>query len=217
MTLKTTCVIILGMIITIHGEENMKTKLPPPELKGKVSVEEAIKNRRSIRSYKPQPLTLKELSQLLWATDGKTDASGKRAAPSAGATYPLEIYAVVGKVEGMEEGIYYYNINEHTLSLIKKGDFREKLARSALNQTFITNAPVTIVIGAIFERTTSRYGKRGERYVYMEAGHAGQNIHLQAEALGLGTVMIGAFEDEEVKKVLSIQENVLYLCPVGRK
>jgi SagB-type dehydrogenase family enzyme len=210
--------LFMFFILGIIGGENMeRINLPRPDFKGNLSVEEALKKRRSIRSYKPVPLTIKELSQILWATDGKTAEWGGRTAPSAGATYPLEIYAVVGNVEGLKPGLYYYEIDTHSLKLLKEGDLRVGLSKAALNQSSVRTAPVVIVITGIFERTTDRYGKRGERYVYMEVGHCGQNIHLQAEALGLGTVMIGAFDDEGVKKVLGIKENVFYLCPVGKK
>ena len=194
-----------------------KIKLPVPDFKSEVSVEEALKKRRSVRNYKKLPLTLKELSQLLWATDGKTSDWGGRTAPSAGATYPLEIYVVVGNVENLKAGIYHYDINNHSIEIIKEGDLRSELSRAALNQTSIKNAAIVIIISGDFKRTKSRYGKRGERYVFMEVGHCGQNIHLQCEALGLGTVMIGAFDDEKVKKVLGIKEDVFYLCPVGKK
>ncbi|MGC8976785.1 MAG: SagB/ThcOx family dehydrogenase [Candidatus Ratteibacteria bacterium] len=192
-------------------------KFPFPDFKGKMSVEEALKSRRSVRSYRQLPLTLKELSQILWATDGKTAEWGGRTAPSAGATYPLEIYVVVGNVEGLKPGLYHYEIDSHSLTMVKEGDLRVELSKAALNQLSIRIAPITIIISGIFERTTKRYGKRGERYVYMEVGHCGQNIHLQAESLGFGTVMIGAFEDDKVKNVLGIKENVFYLCPVGKK
>ncbi|HOL21790.1 MAG TPA: SagB/ThcOx family dehydrogenase [bacterium] len=194
-----------------------RIKLPSPEYKGKVSIEEALKKRRSIREYKSEPLTLKELSQLLWAADGRTADWGGRTAPSAGATYPLEIYVVAGNVEGINPGLYHYDIETHSLVLVKEGDIRAELSRASLNQSSIKNAPVVIVISGVFERTTGRYGERGKRYVFMEVGHCGQNIHLQAEALGLGAVMVGAFDDEKVKKVLGIKEDVFYLCPVGKK
>lgn len=210
------CLYLVISILT-RGENMEKIKLPPPNLKGEVSVEEALKKRRSIRNYKELPLTLKELSQILWATDGKTADWGGRTAPSAGATYPLEIYVVVGNVENIKSGLYYYDIDTHSLQLIKEGDLRIELSKAALNQSSVRTAPVVIIIAGVFQRTTGRYGKRGERYVFMEVGHCGQNIHLQAEALGLGTVMIGAFEDEKVKKVLGIKEDVFYLCPVGKK
>jgi SagB-type dehydrogenase family enzyme len=210
--------LLMFFILGIVGGENMeRINLPSPDFKGNLSVEEVLKKRRSVRSYKQVPLTIKEFSQILWATDGKTADWGGRTAPSAGATYPLEIYAVVGNVVGLKPGLYYYEIDTHSLKLLKEGDLRVELSKAALNQSSVRTAPVVIVISGIFERTTDRYGKRGERYVYMEVGHCGQNIHLQAEALGLGTVMIGAFDDESVKKVLGIKENVFYLCPVGKK
>lgn len=201
----------------LKGENMEKVNLPPPQIKGRISVEEALKVRRSVREYKSIPLTLKELSQILWAANGKTAEWGGRTAPSAGATYPLEIYVVVGNVENLEPGLYHYDVDTHTITLIKKGDLRKELSSAALNQISVKIAPVVIIISAIFERTTSRYGERGKRYVFMEVGHCGQNIHLQAESLNLGTVMIGAFDDQRVKKVLGIKEEVLYLCPVGKK
>ncbi|MCD6407473.1 SagB/ThcOx family dehydrogenase [bacterium] len=192
-------------------------KLPPVLKKGKITLEETLTARRSVRNYKDEPLTLQEISQLLWACDGKTSEWGGRTSPSAGATYPLEIYIVVGNVEGIEPGLYHYVIENHSLVEVKKGDLRRKLSSVCLNQTMVVEAPVSIVISGIFERTTTRYGERGIRYVFMEVGHCGQNIHLQSEALGLGTVMIGAFDDEGVRKVLGIKENVFYICPVGKK
>ena len=143
-----------------------------------------------------------------------------RAVPSAGATYPLEIFVVCGRngVEEIANGIYHYNIGNHSLTLHHKGEVRLELAKAALNQEFIYEAPVDIVICAIYERTTSGYGSRGERYIQMEVGHTGQNIYLQATALGLATVAIGAFDDEEVREVLRLnkQYKPLYIMPVGR-
>jgi SagB-type dehydrogenase family enzyme len=194
--------------------------LPEPKTKGEMSVEEALLKRRSIREYTSQPLNLEQISQLLWAAQGITEPRlGFRTAPSAGATYPLEIYLVVGEkgVEKLEAGIYKYNPHEHSIILLLKGDFRKELMGAGLGQTWIGEAPINIVIVAIYERTTSRYGERGIRYVHMEAGHVGQNIYLQATALKLGTVVIGAFYDEEVQKVLNLpkEEKPLYIMPVG--
>jgi nitroreductase len=158
--------LFLFFILGIIGGENMeRINLPRPDFKGNLSVEEALKKRRSVRSYKQVPLTIKEFSQILWATDGKTAEWGGRTAPSAGATYPLEIYAVVGNVEGLKPGLYYYEIDTHSLKLLKEGDLRVELSKAALNQSSVRTAPVVIVISGIFERTTDRYGKRGERYV----------------------------------------------------
>jgi SagB-type dehydrogenase family enzyme len=192
-------------------------KLPEPRYSSKISVEEAIKSRRSIRSYKDVPLSLSELGQLLWAAQGLTAKWGGRTAPSAGATYPLEIYAVVGKVENLDAGVYHYNPQDHTIRLHKNGDLRSTLANAALGQACITNAPIDLVFAARYERTTGRYRERGIRYVHMEVGHVGQNVHLQAETLGLGTVVIGAFHDDKVKDVLGIEGEPLYIMPVGKK
>ncbi len=205
--------LILGIIL---AGENMVIKLPAPATDSSFSVERAINERMSIRSYKDTSLTLKEISQLLWASQGIV-ASGRRASPSAGATYPLEIFLVAGKVEGLKPGLYKYINKEHSLELIKEGDFRPALSAAALGQDTLLKAPATLVVAAVFERTRARYGARAERYVHMEAGHVGENIMLQATALGLGTVPVGAFVDNEVKKLLGIKEEPLYLFPVGWK
>ena len=193
--------------------------LPPPATTGTLSVEEAIARRRSLRRYSPQPLTLAQLGQVLWACQGLT-SGWKRAVPSAGATYPLELYVVVGKdgVEGLAEGIYHYEPEGHALHLLIGGDKRAELAAAALNERFLREAPVGLVVCAIYERTTGYYGQRGERYVHFEVGHLGQNVHLQALALGLGTVMVGAFEDEEVSRLLGLEKDArpLYIMPLGR-
>jgi len=195
-------------------------KLPPPLLKGKFSLEEAITKRRSVRKYRPESLALFQLSQILWSAQGVTGGGRLRAAPSAGATYPLEVFAVIGKqaIEELETGIYHYEVDSHSLSLHKPGDFRIDLARAALDEGFIAVAPVDIVICALYTRTSYRYGRRGERYVHMEVGHVGQNIHLQAVALGLATVEVGAFDDEDVRKVLDVEEQIkpLYIMPIGK-
>ncbi|MFQ6082873.1 MAG: SagB/ThcOx family dehydrogenase [Candidatus Aminicenantia bacterium] len=192
-------------------------KLPKPKFKSFTSVEEALLRRRSIRRYKSGALSQEEVSQLLWAAQGQTTAWGGRTAPSAGATYPLEVYLVVGEVEDIMPGLYHYHPSNHTLTQIEEGDLRRSLTRAALGQNMIERAPIDIVICAQHERTTERYGQRGIHYVHMEVGHVGQNIHLQAETLNLSTVVIGAFYDEEVKEVLGVREEPLYIMPVGKK
>ncbi len=199
----------------------MPIHLPSPSQKGGMPLAEAIARRRSIRGFTPQPISQLQLSQILWAAQGITDTWGRyRAVPSAGATYPLEIFVVCGKngVEGIDAGIYQYNIARHSLTLHYEGDVRLALAGAALGEEGIYEAPVDIVICAIFERTTLDYGSRGERYVHIEVGHAGQNIYLQAAALGLATVAIGAFNDEQVREVLRLdkQYKPLYIMPVGK-
>ena len=200
--------------------------LPYPKLRGSVSVEEALANRRSVREYREEPLTIEELSQLLWAAYGISETTyGLRTAPSAGAQYPLELYVVVGErgvktADGyLAAGIYYYNVHRHSLILRKLGDFREELYRAALEQIWVLKAPVSLVFTAVYHRTTRVYGERGRvRYVPMDLGHAGQNVYLQATALGLGTVAVGAFYDEEVSRILDLppDETPLYIMPVGR-
>jgi SagB-type dehydrogenase family enzyme len=195
-------------------------KLPLPQLKGKVSLEETILRRRSVRRYRREPLDLPQLGQILWSAQGITGSGMLRAAPSAGATYPLEIFVVSGQesVNELEAGIYQYLVNAHSLRLHRPGDFRPDLARAALEQEFIIQVPANIVICAFYHRTCDTYGKRGERYVHMEVGHAGENIHLQAVALGLATVEVGAFHEKEVWKILGIDEQIrpLYIMPVGK-
>jgi SagB-type dehydrogenase family enzyme len=200
--------------------------LPLPRKTTNVTVEEAILWRRSIREYTSQPLTIHHLSMLLWAAYGVTETRwGLRASPSAGATYPLEIYVVV-KDRGvvledgsyLEAGIYKYHVYTHTLKLVKKGDYTEDLYRAALNQEWVRDAAINIVVTAVFERTTRIYGERGRvRYVPMEVGHLGQNVYLMATAMELGTVVIGAFYDDEVSKILSAppEEVPMYIIPVG--
>ena len=202
----------------VKGEPmDKEIKLPGPELKGRISIEETLAKRRSRREYKDEPLTLKEVGQLLWSAQGITAEWGGRAAPSAGATYPLEIYLVAGKVEALTPGLYHYLPSSHSLVKVIEGDLRKQLASAALGQEMIEKAPISIVFTAFFQRTTARYGERGVRYVHIEVGHAGENIYLQAEALGLATVAVGAFRDKAVKEVLKLKEEPLYLMPAGRR
>jgi SagB-type dehydrogenase family enzyme len=199
-------------------DDSITIALPEPRYDSDISVEETLLQRRSIRDYTDEALTLLELAQLLWATQGITDPRGFRTAPSAGATYPLEVYTVIGDVEGIVNGIYRYKPHQHELIKVVEGEQREALAQAALDQQFIAQAPVDLVITAVYERTTGRYGERGIRYVHMEAGHAAQNVYLQAVALNLGTVVVGAFYDNQVTEILKLADNEvpLYIIPVGR-
>jgi SagB-type dehydrogenase family enzyme len=194
-------------------------ELPDPFLDSPTSIEQALSERRSVRDYSNAPLTLAEISQLLWAAQGITHPSGYRTAPSAGALYPLEVYLVAGNVEDLPAGVYLYDPEKHLLKLVSEGDIRSRLADAALGQEPVENAAAVIVIAAVYERTTGKYGDRGIRYVHMEVGSAAQNIYLQAVSLDLGTVFIGAFDDEEIKKVVGLQDQEQPLCimPVGRK
>jgi len=194
-------------------------KLPEPSFDGELSVEKALRTRRSAREYRAEPLTLVEVSQLLWAAQGVTDATGLRAAPSAGALYPLEIYLVAGNVTGLPPAVYRYVPGAHTVSPVADGDRRVALSRAALEQEFIAVAPAALVFCAVSRRTTAKYRERGIRYVHMEVGHAAQNVYLQAASLRLGTVVVGAFRDEQVGEVIAAAsgEEPLYIMPVGRR
>lgn len=197
---------------------NASTKLPPPRHDGGVSIERALSDRRSVRSYRPEPLGISEVSQLLWAAQGLTGAQRYRTAPSAGALFPLEIYVAAGAVTDLESGIYRYDPQGHRILLTATGDQRPALCRSALSQGSIRCAPAVLVFCAVFERVTGKYGRRGVQYVHMEAGHAVENACLQAVSLGLGAVVIGAFDDGEVGRIVRLPpaEAPLLLLPVGK-
>lgn len=193
-------------------------KLPEPRLESDVSVEEALLKRRSEREYADSPLTLANVSQLLWAAQGITDPRGFRTAPSAGGLYPLELYLVVGNVENLPVGVYKYKPDAHELLKLIEDDVRELLAKAS-GQIWVKEGAVNIVVAAVYERTTQKYGEIGIRYVHMEAGHAAQNIYLQAVALDLGAVAVGGFLGDSVKSIMGMPENEepLYLIPVGKK
>jgi SagB-type dehydrogenase family enzyme len=192
-------------------------KLPKPEFSGRTSVEEALLRRRSVRDYGEDSLTLEEIGRLLWAAQGVTEKWGGRTAPSAGALYPLEIYLLAGEVQDLEAGLYHYRPSDHSVSREKAEDLRGNVMEASLHQEQILKAPATLIITAVFERTTEKYGQRGRRYVHQEAGAVCQTIHLQAESLNLGTVWIGAFDDRQVKEALGIAEEPLAIMPVGKK
>jgi len=207
------------LVLSLAQEETKKEEtvaLPEVKKKGSISVEEAIDKRRSVRDYAKAPLTIEQVSQLMWAAQGK-NAGGTRSAPSAGATYPLEIYLVAGEVTGLDAGLYRYLNSSHKLEKVKAGDLRKSLCEAAFSQDSIEKVPATIVIAAEYERTKQRYHERAQRYVHIEVGHVGQNIYLQCESLLLATVAIGAFDDTKVKKVLGIAEEPLYIMPIGKK
>ena len=221
-------VIIVGIILAVQTRstapvsvQNQDTSLvlPTPLHDSETSVEEALLERRSVRSYTNGPLTLAEVSQLLWAAQGITNPGGGCTAPSAGALYPLEIYLLSGEVNNLPAGIYHYKPGERALILMIEGDQRQALYEAALSQSAVKDADVVIVITAIYERTTIKYGERGRQYVHIEVGSIAQNIYLQAVSLDLGTVFIGAFHDDQVKRLLHLSEDEIPLgiMPVGRK
>lgn len=209
-------VVIFVLYIKSNYRKDEKFPLPAPNFDGKISVEKAIKSRRSIRSYKQDSLTLAQVSQLLWAAQGITSNDGFRTAPSAGATYPLEIYLVVGKVTDLTSGIYKYLNKDHAIIKIGDGDKRAELSEAALSQEWIKEAPIAIVACGIYERT-KKYGASAPKYVHMEAGCVAENVYLQAVALGLGTTFVGAGEEEKIASVLHLDKNEHALCilPVG--
>ena len=221
------------VVLTKVSDEPLTYILPSPKFDGEMSVEQALFQRRSHRSFQDKPLSAEKLSQMLWSAYGVTlpredrpDAppnrpsfrGGMRTAPSAGATFPFEIYAVVGNVIGIEPGVYRYISEKHKLVRVIDQDVREELRKAALGQMMVEQAPATIFGSAIFNRSEVRYGTRGrERYVCMDLGHSGQNVYLQAEALGLGTCAIGAFTDADVSRVMQLpaEEEPLYMMPIG--
>jgi len=198
-------------------------KLPDPDREGGTGLWEAVLRRRSVRRYAKRPLCTKELSQLLWASQGITGRAGRtglRAAPSAGATFPLETYAAANRVEGLPCGIYRYLPGEHALILHRPGECGPALATAALGQTMLAEAPAVIIWSAVFGRTAARYGQRAARYVYLEAGHAAQNLALAAVALGLATCQVGAYSDDEVNRIAGVdgrEETVVYMSVVGQE
>ncbi len=194
--------------------------LPEVKRSGGISVEEALASRRSIREYSDAPVALAQISQLLWAAQGITEPdSGKRTAPSAGALYPLEIYLAARNVEGLPQGVYKYDPNDHALNTIKQGDVLPALSVAALGQQAVEEGAAALVFAAVYDRTTQKYGERGIRYVHMEVGAAAENVYLQAESLGLGTVIIGAFDDDEVQNIIGMEEDEepLAIMPVGKQ
>ena len=201
----------------VVGAEGVFIELPAPRLISDVSVEQALKRRHSVRKFQQQSLSLAEVSQLLWAAQGVTTYRS-RTAPSAGGLYPLEVYLVVGNVDGMVAGVYRYVPENHAVQQTVEGDVRKSLSNAAYWQEWVGAGAVVLVFTGIYQRTTKKYGERGQRYVHMEAGHAAQNVYLQAHALGLGTVVVGAFMDSWVKSLLHMKddEQPLSIMPVGR-
>ena len=193
-------------------------KLPEPHTDAGTSVEQALRLRRSVRTFAEKPLQLSEVAQLLWSAQGITSRDGLRTAPSAGALYPLEIYLVAGSVNDLPVGVWHYLPDNHRLEQLNDTDIRNPLAHAALDQAWIREAAAVVVFAAVYERTTRKYGKRGIRYVHIEAGHAAENLFLQAVSLDLNTVIVGAFRDDAIRNALNLpQDHVpLILMPVGR-
>ena len=197
--------------------------LPEPSRSGGNFIWDMLSRRRSVRDYSPSPISLEELSQLLWATQGVTARAGQyafRTAPSAGALYPIETYIVVNRVSDLAEGIYHYDVRGHKLEVVRKGSFGEELAQAALGQGMLQEGAFAFVWTAIVARSKWKYRERAYRYIYMDAGHIGQNAYLAAESLGMGCCTVGAFLDDEVNSIMGVDgknEIAVYLCSVGGK
>jgi SagB-type dehydrogenase family enzyme len=195
--------------------------LPDPGTSEGFSVGEVLATRRSVRSYADRPLSLAELSNLLHAAQGITDSRLRfRAAPSAGALYPIEMYTVVHDVTRLEAGIYHYAVEGHALECLERGDFRGAVTQAGLGQAFLGQANVCFILSAVFQRTRWRYRERAYRYVLLEAGHVGQNLYLAATSLGLGACAVGAFLDTVLNELLGLDgavEGVLYVVSVGAR
>ena len=238
------CIRISIVILAIFGvsgiltagpekNENAIIPLPAPLKKGDLSIETALQNRRSTRRYENSPISLKSLGQILWAAQGintKRDKppafwgerdwpGGLRTAPSAGALYPLDVYAAVGNVEDLAPGIYRYLPGKHALEHKAEGDRRKDLSWAALGQAYVRDGAVVLIITGVYARLAVKYGERSQRYAHIETGAAGQNVYLQTQSLGLGTVMVGAFNDKEVQSVLGLAQDEIPLAimPVGKK
>lgn len=209
--------LILSVSACAASPHSTVIQLPEPSPDSGISVEDVIESRRSIRAYTSESLSLSELSRLLHSSQGITSERGFRAAPSAGATFPLSVFVIAENVDSLEAGIYAYVPSNESLTPIIMGHFLDELSNAALGQSCVRNAPAVIAISAEYRVTTSVYGNRGKTYVHMEAGHVSQNIYLQCTAMGLGTVAVGAFNDDAVSVILNLAENEipLYLMPVG--
>jgi SagB-type dehydrogenase family enzyme len=194
--------------------------LPPP-LRNAATFDDVVHSRRSVRDFTPDPIALEELSYLLWSCTGIREHRGQhafRTAPSAGALYPIETYVVVNDVQGLVSGLYHYGVRDHSLQLLRAGDLGEEVAHGALEQDMCAFAPVVLIWTAIFARTLWKYGQRGYRYVYLDAGHVGAQLSLAATALGMGSCQIAAMFDDEVNAFLGVdgvEESVVYMSVVG--
>jgi len=226
-------VTLVGSIAMVSSSDptNERVALPDPALDGDVAVEHTLAERRSVRSFDDAALTLEQIGQLLWAAQGITRPAeapqgwewgpwqgGFRTAPSAGALYPLELYLVAGRVDGLEPGVYRYVPQDHALERAGDDDRRAALSSAALNQRSVADAPAIVVVTAVYARTAVKYGDRAERYVHIEVGAAAENLALQAVAVELGTVFVGAFRDGDVQRVLGLpgDHEPLLLMPMGR-
>jgi SagB-type dehydrogenase family enzyme len=210
---------MISMLAALMTQGTTGLFLPEPRRDSGYSLERALVERRSVREFAETPLSLAELAQLAWAAQGVVAGSGRRTTPSAGAIYPVEVYVAAGGTQELAPGVYRYQPSLHRLAPVAEGDRRKRLAQAAWGQNWLARAPVIFVIAGVQRRTTAKYGERGVRYVHMEAGHAAQNVLLQASALGLLATPVGAFSDTEVQAAAALPNDArpLYLIPLGRR
>jgi SagB-type dehydrogenase family enzyme len=198
-----------------------KIKLIKSNISTKKSLDEVLKNRKSIRYFSKKPINIQELSYLLWASTGiqrNENGYDYRTAPSAGALYPIETYLVINNVENLPQGVYHYLIKDHALEELKLGDFSYEIAKAALDQNMCTTASIVFIWSAIFNRSKCKYGQRAFRYVYLDAGHIAQNLVLASTSLNIGSCPIAALYDEEINKIIcvdGIEESVIYMSAIG--
>ena len=217
-------ILSIFLLLNVQGylfaQQNAVLSLPAPSHSGQNSLEQVLSERRSVREYSDKPMALSELAQLLWAAQGITTMDGYRSTPSAGALYPLEIYAVVKRVAEIAPGVYHYlpgtTLNEHSLENIRPEDPTGFLNQASLGQPCVNQCAVAIIITSVTGRTEKKYGTRAERYALLEAGHAAQNVLLQATALGLGAVPVGAFHDDKLKQLVKTDADPVYLLSIGK-
>jgi SagB-type dehydrogenase family enzyme len=198
-----------------------KVKLPFPEQVKTLSFDETVRKRRSIRNFSGKPLSLEQLGYLLWSSTGIKRVEGGyafRNAPSAGALYPIETYLFAKNIEGLEMGLYHYNIKSHMLEALDIGDLSISLAHACLDQDMLASAQAVFIWSGVFVRSKWKYKQRAYRYVYLDCGHIAQNLALSATALGLGSCQVGAFYDDEINNILGLdgnEESAIYLSVVG--
>ncbi len=211
-------VLISGAVLSVCAAEPVFVDLPKPQTKGKVSVEQALQQRRSFREPSEKPITLKEVGQLCWAAQGVTDDKGHRTAPSAMASYPLELYVLAGNVSDFDPGLYRYEPAGHRLELMKEGNPVEGFTKKAARQEWIAKAPVIFVISGK-AKTIAKMKGTGLRMTSIETGLAAQGFLLQAQAMGLGSTFVGGFNLAQACKFLRLpaKDVVLGVLPVGHK
>lgn len=212
----------IAVVLTPLTWAQTEIQLPKPSLTGNMSVEAAMTRKKSVRAFSPIALGQGQVSQLLWSANGvlpldAISSATTKVLPSAGALYPLEVFLVTGPntVEGIAAGTYQYDASKHGLKLLSAGDNRTALAQAAFSQMWLARAPAILIIGAVFSRTTAKYGNKGIQYVFMEAGNSNQNVYLEGEALGLKVATVGAFNEAQVSSVLKLPSDITPLLLIG--